>query len=168
MLRTPVAFESYRRLSPPFQFSLSGATLVYLSQWAILSCLWRVCLGGEGWRSSEADRWAGTGPPHSPPLTRSAQTLSSQLSLACERRKAYILLCTYLCATWILLLMTNFLIINKKTEGKYKKCYRSKVLECLWFSLIDQTVLNGNKDEDWKRHCECTSVKNLYVKKYDK
>jgi hypothetical protein len=33
MLRTPVAFLSYRRLSPPFQFSLSGATLVYLSQW---------------------------------------------------------------------------------------------------------------------------------------
>jgi hypothetical protein len=26
-------FVSYRRLSPPFQFSLSGATLVYLSQW---------------------------------------------------------------------------------------------------------------------------------------
>jgi hypothetical protein len=27
------AFVSYRRLSPPFQFSLSAATLVYLSQW---------------------------------------------------------------------------------------------------------------------------------------
>jgi hypothetical protein len=25
---------SYRRLSPQFQFSLSGVTLVYLSQWA--------------------------------------------------------------------------------------------------------------------------------------
>ncbi len=27
------AFVFYRRHSPPFQFSLSGATLVYLSQW---------------------------------------------------------------------------------------------------------------------------------------
>ncbi len=26
-------FVSYRRLSPQFQFSLSGVTLVYLSQW---------------------------------------------------------------------------------------------------------------------------------------
>ncbi len=33
MLRTPVCFLSYRRLSPQFQFSLSAATLVYLSQW---------------------------------------------------------------------------------------------------------------------------------------
>jgi hypothetical protein len=28
------AFVSYRRFSPPFQFSLSGAILVYLSQWS--------------------------------------------------------------------------------------------------------------------------------------
>ncbi len=33
ILRTPVCFLSYRRLSPQFQFSLSAATLVYLSQW---------------------------------------------------------------------------------------------------------------------------------------
>jgi hypothetical protein len=32
-LRTPVAFVSYQRLSSQFQFSLSGVTLVYLSQW---------------------------------------------------------------------------------------------------------------------------------------
>ena len=29
---------SYRRLSPQFQFSLSGVTLVYLSQWYIRLC----------------------------------------------------------------------------------------------------------------------------------
>ncbi len=28
---------SYRRLSPQFQFSLSGVTLVYLSQWSLLT-----------------------------------------------------------------------------------------------------------------------------------
>ncbi len=33
VLRTPVAFVSYRRLSSQFQFSLSAVTLVYLSQW---------------------------------------------------------------------------------------------------------------------------------------
>jgi hypothetical protein len=32
VLRTPVAFVSYRRLSSQFQFSLSVVTLVYLSQ----------------------------------------------------------------------------------------------------------------------------------------
>jgi hypothetical protein len=32
ILRTPVCFLSYRPLSPMFQFSLSAATLVYLSQ----------------------------------------------------------------------------------------------------------------------------------------
>ncbi len=34
-MRTPVAFVSYRRFSSQFQFSLSGVTLVYLSQWCI-------------------------------------------------------------------------------------------------------------------------------------
>jgi hypothetical protein len=33
ILLTPVCFLSYRRLSPQFQFSLSAATLVYLSRW---------------------------------------------------------------------------------------------------------------------------------------
>ncbi len=37
VLRTPVAFVSYRCLSSQFQFSLSGVTLVYLSQWSALS-----------------------------------------------------------------------------------------------------------------------------------
>jgi hypothetical protein len=31
---------SYRRLSPQFKFSLSGVTLVYLSQWYISRMLW--------------------------------------------------------------------------------------------------------------------------------
>ncbi len=35
MLRTPVAFVSYRCHSPPYQFSLTGAILVYLSQWIL-------------------------------------------------------------------------------------------------------------------------------------
>ncbi len=42
MLRTPVCFLSYRRLSPQFQFSLFAATLVYLSQCDTLA-------GWRGW-----------------------------------------------------------------------------------------------------------------------
>jgi hypothetical protein len=55
---------SYRRLSPQFQFSLSGVTQVYLSQWlklrqmgthgvqmrGVLSCLVRLARGGAGTR----------------------------------------------------------------------------------------------------------------------
>jgi hypothetical protein len=45
MLSTPVCFLSYRHLSPQFQFSLSAATLVYLSQWfhQISSVLLFIC-----------------------------------------------------------------------------------------------------------------------------
>ncbi len=48
---------SYRRLPPQFQFSLSGVTLVYLSQWFLVVLLDRVeQLGSYGmgrWESTE-------------------------------------------------------------------------------------------------------------------
>jgi hypothetical protein len=40
------AFTSYRRLSPQFQFSLSGVTLVYLSHWYLHSFRKQCRVGG--------------------------------------------------------------------------------------------------------------------------